>query len=173
MLTGEKNMLTQKRLRSVLTYDPETGIFTWAHGAKKGKIAGTLHDDRGFLKVSIDGKRHFLTRLAWLWMTGEMPTFYINHRDGDRSNNRFSNLRLGERMQTATHCGPRRDATGIVGVWSVGDQFEATIDVSGVTWSLGKFATSGAAQDAITLAIRRGRESQRRKLLLAATQCNI
>ena len=102
-----------------------------------------------------------------------MPTFYINHRDGDRSNNRFSNLRLGERMQTATHCGPRRDATGIVGVWSVGDQFEATIDVSGVTWSLGKFATSGAAQDAITLAIRRGRESQRRKLLLAATQCNI
>lgn len=64
LATGDPEMLTQKRLRSKLHYDPMTGIFTWAKGARKGQVAGTAHDARGFLKVSIDDKRHPLHRLA-------------------------------------------------------------------------------------------------------------
>lgn len=56
-------MLTQKRLREVLHYNPEAGIFRFAKGTRKGKVAGTLHDDRGFPKVSIDNERHMLHRL--------------------------------------------------------------------------------------------------------------
>lgn len=57
-------MLTQERLREVLHYDPDTGIFTFVKGRRKGKVAGTRHDGRGFLKVSIDNERHLLHRLA-------------------------------------------------------------------------------------------------------------
>lgn len=98
-------MLTQKRLLAVLNYDPKSGLFKWTHGAGAGTIAGTRHDGRGFLKVSIDGERHFLHRLAWLWMTGAMPRTNVEHADGDRSNNRWANLRLGDRMQKTTHRG--------------------------------------------------------------------
>ena len=59
-------MLTQTRLREVLHYDPATGIFTFVKGRRKGTIAGTRHDGRGFLRVSIDNERHLLHRLAWL-----------------------------------------------------------------------------------------------------------
>ena len=69
-LTEIPTMLTRKRLREKLRYDPTTGIFTFARGKRRGMVAGTTHDARGFLKVSIDTERHLLHRLAWLWMTG-------------------------------------------------------------------------------------------------------
>ena len=96
-------MLTQKRLRSVLRYEPQTGIFTWTRGQRKGKVAGTTHDARGFLKVAIDGKRYLLHRLAWLWMTGLMPRWNVEHIDGNHANNRWSNLREGDRIQPKPH----------------------------------------------------------------------
>jgi len=66
-------MLSQKRLREILHYDPKTGIFSWTCGKRKGQVAGTRHDERGFLKVSIRNRRHVLHRLACPWMTGAMP----------------------------------------------------------------------------------------------------
>jgi len=37
-------MLTQKRLHDILHYDPQTGIFRWRTGKRKGQVAGTRHD---------------------------------------------------------------------------------------------------------------------------------
>jgi len=161
-------MLTQKRLREVLNYDPETGLSTWVRGARAGEPAGALHDDRGFLKVSIDGQRHLLHRLAWLWMTGAMSRSTVEHMDGDRSNNGWTNLREGDRMQKALHRGPPRRPTHVEGVWSVGERFEAAINVEGLTLSLGGFATARQAHDAITLTRCRARDQQRRNLRAAA-----
>lgn len=157
-------MLTQKRLRQVLSYDSETGVFTWVRGSMVGKVAGTLHDSRGFLKVSIDGKRYMLHRLAWLWMTGAMPRSNVEHHDGNHSNNRWANLVAGDRMQKTAHREPRRIATDIDGVWSVADRFEAVINIDGQTLNIGDFATAEEAQLAITTVLRRARENQRRKL---------
>ena len=84
-------MLTQKRLREKLRYDPETGIFTFAKGKRRGKVAGTAHDARGFLKVLIDNERHLLRRL---WMTGMHAPVSVEHINGDRSDNQWVNLRL-------------------------------------------------------------------------------
>ena len=124
-------MLTQRRLCEVLNYNPETGVFTWNKGARKCKVAGTRHDERGFLKVSIDNERHFLHRLAWLWMKGTSNRWSVEHRNGDRSDNRWSNLREGDRGQKRQYQSPRPEPTRIPGVSQVGDRFEAMIDVQG------------------------------------------
>lgn len=157
-------MLTQKRLREVLHYDPETGIFTWTKGRRKGKIAGTIHDDRGSLKVAIDGERHHLHHLAWLWMTGMMPRWHIAHVDEDPRNNRWKNLSEGAKIRRASHRAPCPEQTNIPGVVQVGDRFEALIATDSVTLNLGAFATAGEARDAIREAIRKAREKQDRRL---------
>ena len=161
-------MLTQKRLRQVLHYDPKTGIFTWIKGDRSGEIAGTRHDNRGSLKVSIDNERHLLHRLAWLWMTGFMPRANVEHVDGDHSNNRWSNLREGQRMQKAVHRALWRDATGVEGVWSVGGKFVATIAADGIVLNLGEFATAEEARLAIVVRCREARELLARKHRKAA-----
>ncbi|WP_165814565.1 HNH endonuclease [Pararhodobacter oceanensis] len=143
-------MLTQQRLRAVLRYDPTTGQFTWARGLRAGRIAGTIHDSRGSLKVSIDGKRYPLHRLAWFWMTGLMPRWNIEHIDGVRSNNRWANLREGDRAQKRDHRTPYAEPTGRRGVVRIGDHFEALIVAEDGVLNLGRFSTAKAAESAIS-----------------------
>lgn len=151
-------MLTQKRLREILHYDPKTGIFTFVKGRRKGKIAGAQHDARGLLKVSIDNRRHLLHRLAWLWMTGAPPRWNVEHINGDRSDNRWANLRQGERDLKLEHRAPLREPTGIKGVWQVEGRFEAMVKVAGVTMNLGGFATTEEAAEAIARVHQRARD---------------
>jgi hypothetical protein len=155
-------MLTQKRLREVLNYDPATGIFNFAQGRRKGKTAGTQHDDRGFMKVAIDGERHLLHRLAWLWMTGMMPRWNIEHRDRDRTNNRWSNLRESVRSQKRQHRPTLVEPTHLNGVWRAGDRFEAMIEVDGIRLNLGSFATADLAADVVRITLQSARARQAR-----------
>ena len=61
--------LTAERLREVLGYDPETGVFTRRLATtcrvKAGGTVGCLRRD-GYLTTSIDSKLYLLHRLAWL-----------------------------------------------------------------------------------------------------------
>ncbi len=95
--------LTAARLREVLHYDPDTGIFircanvfAGQHASVKiacaGDVAGYYRPD-GYLEINVDGCRYYGHRLAWLYMTGAWPAQQIDHRDNDPSNNRWSNLR--------------------------------------------------------------------------------
>ena len=68
-------------------------------------------DALGFLKVSIDNERHPLHRLAWLWMTGLHAPVSVEHTKGDRSDNRWVNLRLGFKPQMAGYEAPRPKPT--------------------------------------------------------------
>lgn len=150
-------MLTQKRLREVLDYNPETGIFTFVKGKRKGKIAGTQHDNRGFVKVAIDNRRYLLHRLAWLWMTGSMPRWNIEHINGNRDDNRWRNLREGDRSQKREHCPPWREPTGLPGMWRVDDRIEAMVEVQGTVINLGSFASVKEARAEIDLVFKRAR----------------
>lgn len=91
--------LTAARLRELLCYDPETGIFTSRIDrigkgckVKKGDAVGGPHT-KGYWDIRLDGRRYLAHRLAWLYVNGEWPENVIDHRDRNKRNNRWSNLR--------------------------------------------------------------------------------
>lgn len=71
-------------------YDSETGLIT----TSTNRISKPNKD--GYMKysLSINGKQHYFSghRLAWYVVYNEIPKV-IDHIDGDKSNNKISNLR--------------------------------------------------------------------------------
>jgi hypothetical protein len=139
--------LTAERLREVLEYDPLTGVFRWrvARGApvggRVGVVAGSKHP-RGYRYVCIDGVSHKEHRLVWLYATGAFPALNIDHRDGNRSNNRLSNLR--EATTSQNNANARRNRTnksGFKGVsWhKAAGRWRAQITMNGRVVHLGHF----------------------------------
>ena len=88
--------LTAEYLRSILHYEPATGIFTWkvstSTSVKVGDAAGS-QDGRGYLLISVRSRRYLAHRLAWLYMHGEWPKLNIDHINRNPSDNRLVNLR--------------------------------------------------------------------------------
>ncbi len=88
--------VTAERVRELLHYDPETGIFTHKvsrGGVSAGDIAGCL-DSLGYVRISLGrGASRFAHRLAWLLVYGKWPDGDIDHIDQAKANNRIANLR--------------------------------------------------------------------------------
>jgi hypothetical protein len=110
--------LTQQRLKEVLSYDSESGVFTWAVGrpkAAKGAIAGGF-SDRGYLTICIDGVKHRAHRLAWLYVHGVYPD-QIDHENHVRHDNRMINLRASNSYENSRNKSkPSDNKSGVVGV---------------------------------------------------------
>ena len=113
--------LTAERLREVLDYGPDTGVFTWKirtnSRVKVGDVAGALRPD-GYIQISIDGRLHRAHRLAWLYVTGESPPDQIDHINGVRDDNRIANLRLATSAENKQNLrrAKSRNKTGFLGV---------------------------------------------------------
>lgn len=100
--TDGKFGLTADRVREVLNYDKDTGIFTWRVTLSQRRLAGQACGElkpSGYVVIGIDGHRYRAHRLAWLYVHGEWPSMQIDHRDLNRSNNKFDNLRLSTQQQ--------------------------------------------------------------------------
>ena len=94
------DILSAERLRAVLSYDPETGVFTrtvrLANRHQIGDRADfiiTAGNQRGYYRVSLDSERHLAHRLAWLYVYGKWPELTIDHINRNPSDNRIQNLR--------------------------------------------------------------------------------
>lgn len=88
-------MITQEELKSILHYEPETGIFTRlveSGGRNPGSVAG-WKTERGYIRVSFNKKHIMAHRLAWLYVHGVMPSKQIDHINNIRDDNRIANLR--------------------------------------------------------------------------------
>lgn len=98
-------MITQERLKEILHYDPETGIFTWKvdvgrYGRiKAGSEAGYLN--RNYYECFIDGIRYPAHRLAWFYVHSTWPELLIDHINGNGHDNRICNLREATKSQNA------------------------------------------------------------------------
>lgn len=144
--------LTLERLRELLSYEPDTGIFrckttAWARkpiGSEIGQLV------KGYRLIGIDGKYYRAHRLAWLYVYGEWPKHVIDHINGRRSDNRMCNLRD---VPHSVNMENRRGATlasktGVLGVYPRGKRFGASIRHAQVTTHLGTFDTIEQAQAA-------------------------
>ena len=135
-------ILTQDRLKELLNYDPETGVFT----RKCGKVAGTQRPD-GYRKITIDRVQHYSHRLAWLYMTGEL-TNDVDHKDRDPSNNQFSNLRVVTKSQNqhnrVKQCNNTSGYKGVIYFKRTG-RWRANIWVNDENHYLGYFDTAEEA----------------------------
>lgn len=135
--------LTQARLKEVLHYDPETGIFTWRNSPARNVVAGAVAGSigkKGYKKVSIDGKHYSQHRLAFLYMTGSFPPEQVDHVNRIRGDNRYSNLRLvsnADNNRNTKLCST--NTSGVMGVtWHrCTRKWQATIRHEGQTVYLG------------------------------------
>ncbi len=119
-------MEEQELLKQKLYYDPVTGIFTALHshgGRVRGEPVGYLNSN-GYLIASFNGKAHLCHRLAFLYMTGNWPTGDVDHRDTDRVNNKWDNLRdVTKSVNSRNKSVQKNNTSGVVGVsWHVGKQ---------------------------------------------------
>lgn len=80
-------------MKRSLQYDPITGQFTWSNGDKL-KTSTCL----GYLRINLGNEMCYLHRLAYLFMAKTPPNI-IDHVNGDRSDNRWCNLREATRSQ--------------------------------------------------------------------------
>ena len=137
-------MLTQKKLKQTMHYDPLTGEFIWivtlCSRAIAGSVAGTLN--YGYIQIMISGKKYLAHRLAWLYVYGYFPEYEIDHKDRDKSNNKINNLRHATRQCNARNIGLRKDnSSGIKGVcWhKQHDKWRVQIKVNNKHRHLGNF----------------------------------
>jgi hypothetical protein len=153
-------MVTVERLREILDYDSETGIFRYKQSTsdrmRVGDVAGWKA--RGYVKINISYETYRAHHLAWMFVHGEFPADEIDHIDGDRSNNAISNLRLATRGQNACNIRLRSDnRSGLKGVsWDKNrGKWLAQIKANRKNFTLGRFDTPEQAHAAWATAAKR------------------
>lgn len=159
LAAGERTdvTITATVVRQLLRYEPETGIFTWLIRSRPqnpaGSPAGSVNAV-GYVSIVIAQKAYLAHRLAWLYVTGGGPTSEIDHRDGNRSNNRWNNLRLAVRSENMHNAKTRSDNTsGFKGVCfhKPSGLFRGDLQTYGKRQSTRYFRTAKEAAEALAL----------------------
>lgn len=131
-------MITQEQLKELFHYDPNTGTFTHLTNTQPHRYSA--HDRIGLkiigattISIKLACTRSYPAHhLAWLYMTGELPTLKVRRKNGEKWDNRFCNLELiplpGDKK-------PR---------------YKAYVEFDGKSYPLGKFKTKAEATKAAT-----------------------
>jgi len=143
------------RLREAFNYDPETGVLTWqirtSNRSHVGKEVGSP-DGQGYRILMLDKCLLRTHRVAFAHYYGTWPTGFIDHINGNRSDNRISNLRdVSNAENLQNNLKPQRNSTtGLRGacVTKYPGVFAAEISANGVRHRLGMFRSPEAAHAA-------------------------
>lgn len=141
--------LSVERLKEVVIYDRDLGVFRWLHTsgkAKTGSIAGSVQKT-GYLQIGIDNKSYLAHRLAWLYEYGHWPKDTIDHHDKNPLNNRLNNLREATYSQNNFNKVSSRMEALPRWVYRHGKKFKAQVRFKNITRNLGQFDTPEAAYE--------------------------
>lgn len=152
-----KKYITAERLRELLHYDPETGIFTrripsGGRNWKKfpaGSRVGSL-TKLGYVEAGVDGESYLLHRLAILYTMSRWPLDQVDHINGKRADNRWSNLReVDNTTNIENRWRPNKNnRSGFLGVHFESGKWVAQITVMRECIFIGRFGTPEEAHAA-------------------------
>jgi hypothetical protein len=136
-------MLTQKRLKEVLSYDPKSGFFLTKKSYFQSRVGGSAgkYDKKGYCLIYVDGAPYLAHRLAFLYMKGSIPDI-VDHIDRNPSNNAWDNLRPASKSLNRLNCNLSiANKSGCTGVHfhKASNKWRAGIVINGKKIYLGAF----------------------------------
>jgi hypothetical protein len=147
-----KSNLTNDRLKQLVSYDKETGNFYRLVPVANIKVGLVVAKPakNGYVRMHIDGYLYYLHRLAWFYETSEWPVA-IDHIDGNKTNNKFSNLRsatYAENLQNIKNS--HKTLSGFMGAYyhPKTKNWQSKIGIDGKSKSLGYYKTPEEAHQA-------------------------
>jgi hypothetical protein len=149
-----EDFLSQEKLKELLEYNPDTGVFIRkirsGKNVKIGDVAGCL-TNHGYISIRLFNRPFYVHRLVWLYIHGIWPEHDIDHINGIRKDNRLINLREAARFQNMQNVYRARsnNISGYLGVSydRVGRNYYAQITLNGVVKHLGHFKTAEEASE--------------------------
>jgi hypothetical protein len=163
-----KEMPSQEYLKECFEYNEFTGILTWKQrprehyssdtnfiGSNKrflNKIAGTPKGKMGYLSVKVHDNSYAVHRIIWKLVTGNEPSYEIDHINNIRDDNRWCNLREASSSENGRNRLMRSDNTsGVKGVcWDKeSGKWLAQIWYNNKNMKVGRHETIEAAEEAI------------------------
>jgi len=167
----------EKAIKEYLKYDHLTGSIVWKKhrgSAGLGYAAGSIKKS-GYIQICIlmkDGKQKFIFahRAAWFLHFGSWPNCFIDHINGNRSDNRIQNLRDVSIRQNQQNTIKHRNGN-LLGASSRDGLWQSQIVINKKHISLGRYKTEIEASEMYHLALKNidkysGSNSDFRKELL-------
>lgn len=140
-------------IRLYLSYNADTGVFTWTKSPSNcvtaGNVAGVRRKD-GYVKINFKNKAYLAHRLAWWYVHGEFPTDILDHIDRDKSNNKITNLRVSSKIKNAQNINVNntRAVSGLAGAFKARTAWSSKLKIGDTLIRLGTFKTPEDAHKA-------------------------
>lgn len=154
-------MIEIEDFKKYVSYNPDTGTFTRiavlndnpSHQWRVGDTVGN-QSSNGYIEVSVGDIKFQAHKLAWYFVHGVYPDFYLDHVNGDKTDNRIENLRESSPLINMRNRGKNKNnSTGFNGVYvAASGRFRARIKINGKLINIGTFDTAEEASEARELA---------------------
>lgn len=108
----QSRAIDQNYLHTILHYSPETGVWVWLfrptasvqwNGHFARQRAGSLDSTTGYWRIRIGSKLYYAHRLAFVYMLGRWPLNEVDHKNLDRADCSWKNLREATHSQNGAN----------------------------------------------------------------------